>query len=361
MGERQGSMDMEKLAGIANMSGMDPSEQSEMQNYWNMLDKMAGDDPEAYKNFVSGQMKEGGEQMKQEKAQAEQDSNPKVWRIVRSTGELGRKVVLLMREHSKVQHPEWSEDKVPVWVGDPKMGGVLDGEAVVVYDAVFHPSVKAKCGNDKNIQRAVICLALDSVAQTHGTVIALKGWKVVLKKQCPEVLALPFTWEAKQHSGECYDTQPASERGKQEDPIENLLGASPMMAELSSVNKAPSSRPQQAAGPVSMATEMATGTTPAPKQGGFLIEVMSETPSEVVEPRHELTELDGGNWELRVWLPGVDSVRDVEMDISEDSPAVISVDVEGKYELQLTLPESVDGDNLSARFDKAESLLSLTM
>ena len=37
---------MEKLAGIANMSGMDPSEQSEMQNYWNMLDKMAGDDPE---------------------------------------------------------------------------------------------------------------------------------------------------------------------------------------------------------------------------------------------------------------------------------------------------------------------------
>ena len=50
------------------------------------------DPPQAYKNFVSGQMKEGGEQMKQEKAQAEQDSNPKVWRIVRSTGELGRKV-----------------------------------------------------------------------------------------------------------------------------------------------------------------------------------------------------------------------------------------------------------------------------
>ena len=39
-------MDMEKLAGMANMSGMDPNEQAEMQNYWNMLDKMAGDDPE---------------------------------------------------------------------------------------------------------------------------------------------------------------------------------------------------------------------------------------------------------------------------------------------------------------------------
>merc|ERR1711865_436558 len=322
-----------------------------------MLDKMAGDDPDAYKKFVSSQMKEGGEQMKQEKKQAEQDANPKVWRIVRSTGELGRTVVLIMREHSKVQHPEWNEDQVPVWVGDPKMGGLLAGKPVVVYDAVFHPSVKARCANDKNIQRAVICLALDSVAQTHGTVIAIKGWKVVLKKECPGLLVLPFTWQAQQHSGECYDTQPASKRGKHEEPSD-LLGSTPLLAELSQVNKAPAARQRPDAGPM-LGGGMATGQPAASK--GCLIEVMSETPSDVVEPRYKLTELPSGVLQLQVWLPGVDSVGDVEMDVSEEVPAVISVDVEGQYELQLQLSESADCDALSARFDKAESVLTLTM
>lgn len=340
------------LGGIANSGGMDPKMAGEMQDMWKMLDKMSSDDPEGYKSFISKQMKEGQEMVKQDEAKAKSDANPPVWRIVRTTGELGRQIIVLMREHAKVEPPSWSEDRVPVWISDMKMGHNDDGNSVGVYDAVFHPAVKARAANDKNIQRAIICLALDSVSATHGTVIDIKGWKVLKRAQCKQILGLPFSWQASSHDGGSYGE---SKTKAEEEEKADLFSTSPMLSQLSSLGATakPHSKPKVDA-PV---------LAPEKTQKGCLIEVMSETPSEVVTPEYKIcTEGPQNELTLLVWLPGVSCVSDVDMDISEEtSPVHVTVEVEGQYELELDLPGELDTQSLNAKFDKAQSLLSLSM
>eukprot|EP00656_Telonema_subtile_P034370 TRINITY_DN3846_c0_g1_i10.p1 TRINITY_DN3846_c0_g1~~TRINITY_DN3846_c0_g1_i10.p1 ORF type:complete len:363 (+),score=102.89 TRINITY_DN3846_c0_g1_i10:145-1233(+) len=332
------------LGGMANPSGMDPKAAKEMQEMWKMLDKMSSEDPDAYKKLISEQMEEGNKQMKDQKAQAEADVNPKVWRIVKSKGELGRQVVVLLREHAKVEVPSWGEDRVPVWISDCKSGADDNGSRVYVYDAVFHPNVKARAASDKNIQRALICLALDSVSQTHGTVIELKGWKVLKKADSTAVLALPFSWQTNSNNGGSYGEEPPSKEAEKSD----IFGASPLLSELSSVaNPAGSTKPGQA---------------PAEKKPAapVLIEVMSETPSDVSTPEHQVVTDDASAVSLRVWLPGVMSVADVDLDYSEGSnPTRVCVEVEGQYELEVDLPGQLDTDSLGAKFDTATCLLTL--
>jgi len=324
---------------------------SEMQDMWKMLDKMSADDPEAYKKFISEQMKDGENMMKQEEAKAKNDANPSIWRIVRANAELGSQIVVLMREHSKVEPPSWSEDRVPVWISDRRMGQTDDGVSVGVYDAVFHPAVKARAATDKNIQRALICLALGSVSDTHGTMVDIKGWKVLKRAQCKQIIALPFTWQAQSHDGGSYGE---SQSTPKEDEKLDLFNSSPMLSELSSLGSGTKPQPKPKVEPL---------VEKQPEKKSCLIEVMSEIPSEVVTPEHQIS-TDGPNNELvlRVWLPGVVCVSDVDMDISEDTkPVHVMVEVEGQYELEVDLPGDLDTAALSAKFDKAQCLLSLSM
>merc|ERR1711934_795858 len=115
MGTRSSKMNLggDDLGGMANPTGMDPAMAAEMQNMWQMLDEMSKEDPEKYKSFISEQMKEGQKFDKEQKAAAMKDANPSTWRIIRTKGELGQQVIVLIREHSKVEAPSWSEDRVP--------------------------------------------------------------------------------------------------------------------------------------------------------------------------------------------------------------------------------------------------------
>jgi len=45
-----------------------------------------------YQKFISGQMQEGAKEAKTDKEKKAQAANPDVWRVARTTGELGRKV-----------------------------------------------------------------------------------------------------------------------------------------------------------------------------------------------------------------------------------------------------------------------------
>ena len=59
-----------------------------------------------------------------------------------------------------------------------------------------------------------------------------------------------------------------------------------------------------------------------------------------------------------VWLPGVKSVGEVDLEVSADE---LCVSVEELYELTLELPHSIDEDNPSARYDKAMQKLTMTL
>lgn len=336
---------MERLAGIANTSGMDPSTQMELQEMWSMLDKMSSEDPKGYQEFISQQMNDGEKMMKEQKAQQSQDQNPKVWRIIKSSGELGRQVIVLMREHTKIESPSWSEDRVPVWVSDPKATTREDGSPVIVYDAVFHPAVKARAAADKNIQRGVICLALDAVAQTHGTLIQLKGWKVLKRAECGNELGLPFSWEAQSHGGASYGEEITADQKSLDS-----MGTSPLLTQLSSMT-APSTGPA--------CKEVPPAEAPAKKP--VLIEVVSETASEVKVPEYEICTEDAAV-QLRVWLPGVSGVSQVDLDISDRTdPTHVAIEVEGQYELEVDLPGQLVNDQVKAKFDKATHLLVLSL
>jgi len=86
-------------------------------------------------------MEEGVKTMQTDEEKKAAAANPPVWRVGRTTGELGRKIVVLMRSCEKVAPPEVKDDRVPIWIGDCKFANDVDGTALHVYDAVFHPQV----------------------------------------------------------------------------------------------------------------------------------------------------------------------------------------------------------------------------
>merc|ERR1719502_324908 len=94
---------MEALMGGGKGGGGEGAESmKKMENFWKYLDNLSETNPEEYKKFVTGQMKEGQKMHAEEQENAAKDANPEVWRVARTTGELGRKVVLLLRSSTKV-------------------------------------------------------------------------------------------------------------------------------------------------------------------------------------------------------------------------------------------------------------------
>lgn len=48
------------------MGGMSGDQMKQAENIWKMLDNLSESDPEAYKNFVKNNMKQGMEEIKKE-------------------------------------------------------------------------------------------------------------------------------------------------------------------------------------------------------------------------------------------------------------------------------------------------------
>lgn len=313
-------------------------------------------------------MEEGVKTMQTDEEKKAAAANPQVWRVGRTTGELGRKIVVLMRSCEKVAPPEVKDDRVPIWIGDCKLANDVDGSALHVYDAVFHPQVqqRAKGSDDhsKKYCRAVTALALDSIAGAHGIVVNIRDFKLVKKKDNQMCIDLPFTWET---NGGAYYEKDDKER------IENdkgVFGSSPLLSQLSDVR---SGKPQKKgqAPPQKFGEKepepqiLGLGTEPVRPSGAKpLISVISETVSSVKEPNYSLEQrLEDGvkKSELVIHLPGVKSVGEVDLEVGVDE---VSVCVEEMYELILDSEHwsyPIDEDDLQASFDKASCQLKLVL
>jgi len=332
--------------------GSTPDMAKQAENMWKYLDKLA-ENPEDYQKFMAGQMAEGKKMQDEHKEQQMQDATAEVWRVAKTSGELGRTVVVLMRSSQKVAAPSsMGDDRVPVWVGSAKLGKDEAGNPVTVYDAVFHPEIQARAKGAeeaaKRFTRAVVALAIDSIAETHGVIIDGRGFKLVKKKDHAQLCALPFSWE--QHGGGTYgqDEDPTPEKG--------VFESSPLLSELSTLGAGPTPPRSQLAGETSDAAAKASSAPTKP-----LIQVVSETPSAVETPQYRLgssAEDEEPATLLTVWLPGVTSVQDVDLEVGSTEACV---SVEERYELILELPVPVDPDELSAKFDKCAQSLSLRL
>lgn len=96
-----------------------------------------------------------------------------------------------------------------------------------------------------------------------------------------------------------------------------------------------------------------------------LIEEISSTETEVEmkRPAYELKLVADQNEkplkiELKVELPGINSVSLCDLSVSEDD---ILIEVSEKYRLYLNLPESVDTEMTTAKFIKEKATLIVTM
>ena len=74
------------------------------------------------------------------------------------------------------------------------------------------------------------------------------------------------------------------------------------------------------------------------------------------QPDHELTKTSDG-FKLVVILPGVKSMKGVDIDVSEDEFVLESAD----YTLRLYLPQSVDVEAVSAKFSKKSNSLTVQL
>nr|XP_017523036.2 PIH1 domain-containing protein 2 isoform X1 [Manis javanica] len=100
-------------------------------------------------------------------------------------------------------------------------------------------------------------------------------------------------------------------------------------------------------------------------KAGCLIEEISskDIQAEMKKPAHELKIVVDQNEkplkiELKVELPGVNSVSLCDLSVSEDD---LLIEVSEKYRLHLNLPESVDTEMTTAKFIKEKATLIVTM
>jgi len=359
-----GGSNMEKMfEGMGKGSGAG-DEMKQMENVWKYLDKLHESDPKEYEQFVKGQMQEGRKMHQEEEGKKASRANPEVWRVAKTTGELGRQVVVLMRSCEQVAAPSaMGDDRVPIWVGDAKLTkDPGDGSTITVFDAVFHPEVQARAkGNEegnKRYTRAVVRLAMDSIAETHGIIIDAIGFKLTKKKDYQHATKLPFCWDTS--GGGTYNSEEAAANNK------GVFDCSAGLTELSSVGRSSESRGGAESAPLSNQTgqeeiKLSLGKDEKGDGKKPLIQVVSETSSGILTPEYSMRHKDEEGERqtiLCIRLPGVRSVGDVELEVGSTE---VSVSVEERYELLLELPYAVDPDTPRAQFDKAQQELTLIL
>ncbi|BFZ13856.1 hypothetical protein BsWGS_16895 [Bradybaena similaris] len=322
------------------------------QQIWAMLDDMSENNPAAYKNFIERQMKEAKEHMA--------PPEPHMCVHVTLLGKPNQPLFVNFFSWTRIPEPKSSEDPVPV-TGTP-ISPVEDGKGTFSVACVaFNPSVLEKFG--RNATNMVDCdtlihLALDYVEKEQK--VKVTRTYTILPIDTP-------------HKGDIHYLQQCflklSKKGEQGfdkhvNELENTFGPltsqekGSLLSQLSRLtidcSERSSEHSPQGDIPEIKLTQNSSSTTKK-----VLIEVLGD--GKVVTPKHSLETSNseaGTDFVLKVDLPGVKSVSECQLDISEDD---ISLQVPGQYELKVKLPHTIDIDLARAKFNKKLSILTVTM
>ncbi|XP_008063772.1 PIH1 domain-containing protein 2 [Carlito syrichta] len=307
---------------------------TQVTQFWNLLDDLAESDPENYEKFIQQQLKEG----KQFCAAPE----PQFCVQARILKPKEKKLFINLCQWKRIPAPQSMTHPVPLHIG--KLEDMTEtSDAYTVIDVACNPAVlqaaeKDQVKKDHLIQMSMACL----------------------EKQFQFILS---------HS---YHITKSRIKGSIQRMKQNLMGIQTDSTDLREKMKKEITLQQIRSSTVSNPDHFPQLLLPKDHMSGkakCLIEEISSTENgdentmEVETPAHELKIVHDQNkkplkTELRVELPGVNSVSLCDLSVSEDD---LLIEVSEKYRLYLNLPKPIDMAMTTAKFIKEKSILIITM
>ncbi|XP_064650517.1 PIH1 domain-containing protein 2-like [Lineus longissimus] len=331
------------------------------QQIWTMLDDMSENNPQAYRKFID----------KQKQESKEWTTPPETHMCVQTVmyEPTRQRVFMNFCAWLRVHGPKDDEAPIPV-VGGPLLEDEDDDGIYSVVSLGFNPKVLEEFGRDsKNPEelKAMVNLAISFVQDAHK--VQLSRSYTILKRS----IQCKGSEERTIKSLKSVFNKGDSETEKQIDDLKKSFAPMQAMASEDVIGNVKNSngvtpnmdipiltKPGASFEQPDPAIRISADSKPA-KPG--LIQEISD--SKVVLPKPEYSvvvkDVEGDRPRcivFRLELPGVTSVRDCDLDISEDD---LTLCVTNKYEICLQFPEKVLDDKASAKFSTKSSCLTLTM
>ncbi|CAL1544644.1 unnamed protein product [Lymnaea stagnalis] len=313
------------------------------QQIWAMLDDMSENDPSAYKKFIERQLQEGKEHI----------SPPEPHMCVQATLVTKPSKPLFINFCSWKRIPEPKSPQDPVPVTGTRLTHEKGGFSLT--SVAFNPRVLEEYGrNAKNSVDGdtLIQLALDYIEAEQK--VKVTRTYTVLPVETPHkgdlnLIQLSFTKLNKQ--------QPQPQNDVEE--LEKMFGPLSTREKDSLLYKLTNMAGNDATDKDEHPDIVLSGIPSTPTTRVKLIEELKDI--KLTTPKYSLEPLDAPNGRqlvLRVDLPGVKSVSECELDISEDDVKLV---VPGQYELKIKLPSCIEDEESCAKFNRKTSVLTLTM
>ncbi|KAL4228678.1 PIH1 domain-containing protein 2 [Mactra antiquata] len=324
------------------------------QQVWSMLDDMADNDPRAYRSFIDKQMAEKKEFM----------LPPEPHMCVQTKMLKPDAVPFFINFCTWKRIPPPANPEEPVKVSGSAISQIDDDRGKVAVTAVaFNEKILDEFGKNatnKSDQDTLVQIAMDFIESQHSYIKLNRKYKILERSHKGSV---KLVQESLFHAFRAKDKEV-------DDNIADMIkGFAPLATEnpeslLSQLNKENDSEVnhKQTNGTLNGQLSGITLDTKPAKKG--LIEEVSSMTVSLPQPIYKLTTVKSSDTNvtksllLKIELPGVKSVSECELDISKDD---ISLFVEEKYELKLSLPSKIIHEEASAKFVKKSSTLTLIM
>ncbi|XP_069470387.1 PIH1 domain-containing protein 2 [Ambystoma mexicanum] len=318
--------------------GISQNNLQHITQFWSMLDEMAESDPEAYKKFMQRQLSNAKDQC----------VPPEPHLSLRTKILIPKEKDLYINicEWNMVPAPESDAHPVPVSAG--RLEEISKGsDLYMVIDVAYNSTMLKMADKEQTEMDQLIRLAMKYIEANHRVTLChsyhiadfkLKGSMKRMRDRLRGFQSKPTVVQDKRSN---------DKEASLLEQIKNISVNGEVKDELSSpirlINDDHARHPKHCLIEEISSSEVATCTLPSPD--------------------YELSVLEGDNetsrkLELKVELPGLSSVSECDLSISQED---VLLDAPGKYRLLLDLPHAINKDAATAQFHKQNHTLLVTM
>ncbi|XP_073441257.1 PIH1 domain-containing protein 2 [Dendrobates tinctorius] len=304
---------------------------SQVNHFWSTLDDMAENNPQSYQKFIQRHLEEGREFMAPPEPH---------WCLQTKILDPDERLFFInICGWRRVPAPESDGHPVPLVAGE--LGDLTDGAVISI---AYSPEVLKKADEDPVEKDQLIRLAMKYIEQQLRIVL------------CHSYRIAPFKLKGAtkqmRNSLELKGKKPRKTKGKTDEVPDRSL-----LEQLGNIALKEDEKPK-------ISIERMTESKTKPKVG--LIEVISSTELHKdlpPPPQYDLTLIKDKSGKtqkliLTAQLQGVRSVSSCDLNVSKDD---LLLEVPGTYRLCLDLPTLVNEDTVTAKYNKANSSLTVSM
>ncbi|XP_032141453.1 PIH1 domain-containing protein 2 isoform X2 [Sapajus apella] len=303
---------------------------TQVTQLWNLLDDLAESDPEGYEKFIQQQLKKG--------KQLCSAPEPQLCLQTRILKPKEKILFINLCQWTRIPAPQSTTHPVPLAVGKPE-DTTETSDAYTVIDVAYNPDVLQAAEKDQLKKNQLIQMAMKCIEEqfqfslSHSYRITKFRIKGSIQRMKQNLMGIQT------------DSTDLREKMRRELTIGHIR---------SSTMSNPDHFPQ-----LLLPKDQVSG------KAVCLIEEISSTEIQVEMkiPAYEIKIVHDHNEkplkiELKVELPGINSVSLCDLSVSEDD---LLIEVSEKYRLHLNLPKPVDTEMTTAKFIKEKSTLIITM